>query len=180
MRRRLILHRNISSLKVFHFLLYQRSSILQVIYFLYRIQRFFSELITHACVNTWKSRDSIREKLHHCQRAETRDEHSASFQSSPKIDLWEVLWIQSNQRLRAIEFVDWPVPEKLDIENETLAYFRVSHELKQARLMKISRVCFQVFLSLYKLFFSLRRRRNLTSVDQSLVSSVTQANYFEE
>ena len=179
MRRRLILHRNISSLKVFHFLLYQRSSVLQVIYFLYRIQRFFSELITHACVNTWKPRASIREKLHHCQRAETRDEHSASFQSSPKIDLWEVLWIQSNQRLRAIEFVDWPVPEKLDVENETLSYFTVS-QLKQARLKKISRVCFEVFLSLCKLFFSLHRRRNLTSVDQTLVSTVTQANYFEE
>ena len=78
-----------------------------------------------------------------------------------------------------IEFVDRSVPEKLDIENETLAYFRVS-QLKQARLMKISRVCFEVFVSLYKLFFSLRRRRNLTSVDQSLVSSVTQASYFEE
>ena len=75
--------------------------------------------------------------------------------------------------------MDRPVAEKLDIENETLAYFRVS-QVKQARLMKISMVCFQVFLSLYKLFFSLRRRRNLTTVDQSLVSSVTQANYFEE
>ena len=75
--------------------------------------------------------------------------------------------------------MDRPVPEKLDVENETLSYFTVS-QLKQARLKKISRVCFEVFLSLCKLFFSLHRRRNLTSVDQTLVSTVTQANYFEE
>ena len=60
----------ISSLKVFHVLLYRRSSILQDIYFLHRIWRFVSELIEYATMNTWKSKVSIREKLY-CQRAKT-------------------------------------------------------------------------------------------------------------
>ena len=44
-------------LKVFHFLLYRRSSILQDIYFLYRIRRFVSELIqgrTIKFLSGWK------------------------------------------------------------------------------------------------------------------------------
>ena len=44
----------ISSLKVFYVLLYLRSSILQDIYFLYRIQRFVSGLIKYTCMNTRK------------------------------------------------------------------------------------------------------------------------------
>ena len=44
----------ISSLKVFYILLYLRSSILQDIYFLYRIQRFVSGLIKYTCMNTRK------------------------------------------------------------------------------------------------------------------------------
>ena len=39
----------ISSLKDFQFLLYRRSSILQDIYFLYRIRRFVSEFIQYSC-----------------------------------------------------------------------------------------------------------------------------------
>ena len=39
----------IYSLKVFHFLLYRQLSILQVFYFLYRLQRFVSELIQYVC-----------------------------------------------------------------------------------------------------------------------------------
>ena len=60
MRRQLILHRNrISSLKVFHVLLYRRLSILQDIYFLCRIRRFVSEfMIEGACMHTQKSRAS--------------------------------------------------------------------------------------------------------------------------
>ena len=58
-RRRLILHRNrISSLKVFHFLLYRRLSILRDIYFLCRIGRFVSELIDDARIHTRKLRAS--------------------------------------------------------------------------------------------------------------------------
>ena len=52
-------------------LTYRRSSILKDVYFLYRIRRFVSELIECACINTRKSRASIREKRHHCQRAKT-------------------------------------------------------------------------------------------------------------
>ena len=59
----------ISLLKVFHSLLYWWPRSLQDIYFLYRIQLFFAELIGYACINTWKSRALIQEKLHHRQRA---------------------------------------------------------------------------------------------------------------
>ena len=58
-------------LKVFHVWHYQWSSILQDIYFLYHTRQFVSELIEYASINTQKSRASIREKLHHCQRAKT-------------------------------------------------------------------------------------------------------------
>ena len=115
-------------LNVFHFLLYQRSSILQDIYFLYCIQ-FVSELSElNECVNTQKSRK--------------QDEHGESFQSSPKIncmlitrliciqwkfttsnqlassstfikivlffDHWSNHLFQSNQQLQVIEFVADP------------------------------------------------------------------------
>ena len=58
--------KRISSLKVFYVPFYRRSSTLQHIYFLYRIRWF-----DYACTNTRKSRASIREKIHHCQRAKT-------------------------------------------------------------------------------------------------------------
>ena len=41
----------------------------------------YSTICEYACVNTRKSRASIREKLH-----QKRDEHGASFQSTPKIN----------------------------------------------------------------------------------------------
>ena len=44
---------------------------LRIFTFLYRIRRFVSELIEYACINTRKSRASIREKRHHYQRAKT-------------------------------------------------------------------------------------------------------------
>ena len=54
----------ISPLKVFHSLLYRRSSVLQDIYFLYQIWRFVS-----VCVNKYtKIKASMWEKLHNCQR----------------------------------------------------------------------------------------------------------------
>ena len=54
-----MLHRNrISSLKVFHVLLYRRLSILQDIYFLFHIRLLVSELIEDACMHTRKSRAS--------------------------------------------------------------------------------------------------------------------------
>ena len=49
--------KRISSLKVFHVLLYRRSSVFQDIYFLYRIRRFVFELSEDACINTRKSRE---------------------------------------------------------------------------------------------------------------------------
>ena len=61
----------ISLLKVCHVQLYWSSSILQDIYFLYRIRQFVSELIEYGCINTWKSSASIPQKLHYCQRAKT-------------------------------------------------------------------------------------------------------------
>ena len=61
----------ISLLKVCHVQLYWSSSILQDIYFLYRIRQFVSELIEYGCINTRKSSASIPQKLHYCQRAKT-------------------------------------------------------------------------------------------------------------
>ena len=81
--RRLILH--YSSLKIFYVLLYRRSSILQDIYFFYRIRRSASELIAHAFINTRNSRVWIR-KNYVIGRKQKRNEHGASFQSSPKIN----------------------------------------------------------------------------------------------
>ena len=45
----------IYSLKVFHFVLYRRSCILQDIYFLYRAQRFVSELFSSRVSDDWRS-----------------------------------------------------------------------------------------------------------------------------
>ena len=45
----------IYSLKVFHFVLYRRSSILQDIYFLYRAQRFVSGLFSSRVSDDWRS-----------------------------------------------------------------------------------------------------------------------------
>ena len=71
MRRRLILHINrISSLKVFHVLLYRRLSILQDMYFLCRIRRFVSELIEDACMHTIQESQGPR-NFRHCQKAKT-------------------------------------------------------------------------------------------------------------
>ena len=42
----------------------------------------YSTMIEYACINTQKSRASIREKLHHCQT----QKHGVSFQSSQKIN----------------------------------------------------------------------------------------------
>ena len=61
----------ISSLKIFHVLLYRRSSISWDIYVSYRVRRLVSELFEYAYINARKSRASIREKLHHCQSAKT-------------------------------------------------------------------------------------------------------------
>ena len=61
----------ISSLKVFQVLLYRRLSILQDVYFLYRIRLFVSEFGEYTCINTRKSRASVRTKLYHYQRKKT-------------------------------------------------------------------------------------------------------------
>ena len=62
----------ISSLTVFHVLLYRRPSILQDIHFSYRIRRVVFELVKYVCINTRKSRASIGEEvLLHCWRAKT-------------------------------------------------------------------------------------------------------------
>ena len=53
--------------------------------FFYRIRRFASELIAHACINTRNSRVWIR-KNYVIARKQIRNEHGASFQPSPKIN----------------------------------------------------------------------------------------------
>ena len=61
----------ISSLKIFHVLLYRRSSISWDIYVSYRVRRLVSESFEYAYINARKSRASFREKLHHYQSAKT-------------------------------------------------------------------------------------------------------------
>ena len=61
----------ISSLTVFHVLLYRRPSILQDIHFSCRIRWFVFELVEYVCINTQKSRASIGRKFNllHYRRA---------------------------------------------------------------------------------------------------------------
>ena len=96
------------------------SSNLQKIYFLRSIRRFVSELIEYTCMNTQKSREitslpTAKTCLQHPQLA-----------SPSKFCWWRFFFLrplifisihlfQSDQRSQAIEFVDLPVPEKLDI-----------------------------------------------------------------
>ena len=61
--------------------------------------KIFSELIEYVCIDTRKSSASIRQKLYIIAKQQKRDEHGASFQTSPKINrmlITRLICIQRN------------------------------------------------------------------------------------
>ena len=80
-------------------LLYRRSSIFQVICFLYRIRPFVSELIEYACINT-RNQGHPFERNYIIAKAPKRYKHGASFQSSPKINRMLITRLISINRIR--------------------------------------------------------------------------------